>query len=308
MNIKGAIRGWVLVAALYFAALLWFDSRTGVLQRIPEIMPMFPVLVLATIASLLLRFIRWQWLLRRAGYRVPHCSSLLAYFAGFAFTATPGKVGEMLRVRYLVSMGVPASLVVSAFVYERLFDLLALLLIASPAVSTFPVFWVAVVFVVIVFSLVGGMATSPRLGMLVVLALRRLHLLRAARILRVVMTGLQNIRQWATPTDIALSLGCGFLAWMITSCSFVYLALALGIDLGFGRMLALFPVSTLVGAASMLPGGLGSTEATVIALLSVGGVSLVTASLAAVGIRLATLWLATILGMVAFAFLEASRR
>lgn len=307
MKIRRAVGGWSIVAGLYFVALLWADSKTGVLRRLPELAPMLPVLVAATLASIALRFARWQWLLHRAGYRVPAGHSLLAYVAGFAFTATPGKVGELLRVRYLVTAGVPASRVVSAFVYERLFDLAAVLLIALPAAAEFHVFGVAATFVGLVFGAVGLMAANPRLGQRVVVAFRRAGMLRIARVVRAVVAGLANIRLWATVPDMLLSLIAGMGAWLVTSWSFVYLLGALGIQLEGFKALALFPVAMLAGAASMLPGGLGSTEATLVALLTLGGAALVPATLSAVGIRLATLWLATLMGMMAFGWLEARR-
>ena len=60
----------------------------------------------------------------------------------------------------------------------------------------------------------------------------------------------------------------------------------------------------LAGAASMMPGGLGSTEATIAALLTAEGVDLATAGLAAVGIRLASLWFSILLGHISVALLE----
>ncbi len=307
MKIRRAIGGWSIVAGLYFVALLWADSKTGVLRRLPELAPMLPVVVSATLASIALRFARWQWLLHRAGYAVPPGHSRLAYVAGFAFTATPGKVGELLRVRYLVTAGVPASRVVSAFVYERLFDLAAVLLIALPAAAEFHVFGVAATFVGLVFGAVGLMAANPRLGQRVVVAFRRADMLRIARVVRAIVSGLANIRLWATLPDMLLSLVAGMGAWLVTSWSFVYLLAALGIHLEGFKALALFPVAMLAGAASMLPGGRGSTEATRVTLLTLGGALLVPATLAAVGIRLATLWLATVMGMGAFGWLGARR-
>lgn len=307
MKIRRAIGGWSLVAALYFVALLWADSKIGVLRRLPELAPMLPMLVSATLTSIALRFARWQWLLRRAGYRVPLGQSLFAYVAGFAFTATPGKVGELLRVRYLVTAGVPASRVVGAFVYERLFDLAAVLLIALPAAAEFQVFGVAAIFVALVFGAVGLMAAKPRAGQRVVVAFRRAGMLRIARVIRAIVAGLANIRLWATLPDVLLSLVVGLGAWLVTSWSFVYLLSALGIELAGFKALALFPVAMLAGAASMLPGGLGSTEATLVVLLTLGGAALVPATLAAVGIRLATLWLATVIGIAAFGWQEARR-
>ena len=268
---------------------------------------MLPMLVGATLSSIALRFARWHWLLRRIGCRVPLGQSLLGYLAGFAFTATPGKVGELLRVRYLVTAGVPPSRVVGAFVYERLFDLAAVLLIALPAAAEFHVFGVATTFVAVVFGAVGLMAAKPRAGQRVVVAFRRAGMLRIARAIRAIVAGLANIRLWATLPDVLLSLVVGLGAWLVTSWSFVYLLSALGIELTGFKALALFPVAMLAGAASMLPGGLGSTEATLVALLTLGGAALVPATLAAVGIRLATLWLATVMGMAAFGWLEARR-
>jgi hypothetical protein len=37
MKIRRAIGGWAIVAGLYFVALLWADSKTGVLRRLPEL-------------------------------------------------------------------------------------------------------------------------------------------------------------------------------------------------------------------------------------------------------------------------------
>ena len=39
MKIRRAVGGWSIVAGLYFVALLWADSKTGVLRRLPELAP-----------------------------------------------------------------------------------------------------------------------------------------------------------------------------------------------------------------------------------------------------------------------------
>ena len=307
MKIRRALGSWGLVSVVYFAALLWLDSRTGVLGQLPRLASVLPALVAATLVSLVLRFLRWHWLLRRAGYGVPLVSSALAYVAGFAFTATPGKVGELLRLRYLVPLGVPASRVIGAFVYERLFDLLAVLLIALPAAAEFQVFGVAASFVALVGAVVVVAALNPRLALRVAVVLRKLRLTRVSRIVRAVGGGMKDVRLWVTPLDVGVSLVAGLAAWGLAAGAFVVLLDSLGIPMGLVKAMALFPVAMLAGAASMLPGGLGSTEATIVALLTLGGAALGPASLAAVGIRLTTLWLATVLGMACFASLELLR-
>jgi uncharacterized protein (TIRG00374 family) len=54
----------------------------------------------------------------------------------------------------------------------------------------------------------------------------------------------------------------------------------------------------LLGALTLLPGGLGSTEAGTVSLLSLQGVSLAAAVPATLLIRLMTLWFATALGVL----------
>jgi uncharacterized protein (TIRG00374 family) len=56
------------------------------------------------------------------------------------------------------------------------------------------------------------------------------------------------------------------------------------------------------GTLAMLPGGLGGTEAIMIALLKAVGVEFETAVAATAVIRLATLWYAVILGFITLPF------
>ena len=57
-----------------------------------------------------LRIVRWQRYLARLGRR--SCLlrfTSLTYLAGFAFTVSPGKVGEMARARYYSRFGISVS-------------------------------------------------------------------------------------------------------------------------------------------------------------------------------------------------------
>ena len=54
----------------------------------------------------------------------------------------------------------------------------------------------------------------------------------------------------------------------------------------------------LIGALTLLPGGLGSTEASTVGLLALQGVGLVEAMPATLLTRLMTLWFATAIGVV----------
>ena len=135
--------------------------------------------------------------------------------------------------------------------------------------------------------------------------LRRHGARTPARGLRILGRGLALCRHWFTAADAALALLLGLLAWGVTALSFVWLLHRLGVtELNFASALSAYPLAMLAGAASMLPGGLGSTEAAIALLLGWHGVPVATATLAAVGIRLATLWFAIACGLLAVSWLE----
>jgi uncharacterized protein (TIRG00374 family) len=68
--------------------------------------------------------------------------------------------------------------------------------------------------------------------------------------------------------------------------------------------LSIYPIATLAGALSILPGGIGSTEAAIVAQLTYYDAPLVSAGIAAISIRIATIWFAILFGLGMVIFLE----
>jgi len=105
------------------------------------------------------------------------------------------------------------------------------------------------------------------------------------------------------PTLVAVTLGC--VAWFGEGAATFGVLVGLGLNPSV-RLLSIavfaFAFSTIIGALSALPGGLGATEASLAGLL-VLLVPLPTATAAAATLllRLATLWFAVLIGLVAWA-------
>src|SRR5439155_12867877 len=87
----------------------------------------------ATIASLGVRSLRWIFLLRRAGIRIPIRDAYIGYFAGLSLLFVPLLAGEIaIRALVLRDRGrVPPASVVVVNLWERLIDLVALGAIAG---------------------------------------------------------------------------------------------------------------------------------------------------------------------------------
>ncbi|WP_374669344.1 YbhN family protein [Ramlibacter sp.] len=290
--------------ALYIGLLVWADARNDVFGRLPQVAALLPLLAASSVLSWSLRHARWHWLLGRAGHATPRGRGFLAYLAGFAFTATPGKLGELVRIRYFGPMGVPPATVLGVFVFERALDLLVLLMLAAAGVRDARLFGFLAAFVACGLAAIVWLGRRPRhLGRPAAwLRLRRQRL--PARLLRTLQRGLQACLQWVRPLDLLVGLAFGLAAWGVAIGAFVWLLGQLSVVLPAATAWAVLPTAMLAGAASMLPGGIGTTEAAIVALLALEGVAVATGLVAAVAIRLAGLWFAVVCGLAAITWLE----
>ncbi len=303
MKARAAAVGMGALSLAYLAAFVWLEQRRDV-AGLRQLAEAAPLLVSLTALSWAARFARWQWLLRRLGHRPAVGAALPAYLTGFAFTATPGKVGELVRIRYFRGLGVPAGHVLSAFVFERACDLLVVLALAAISLHGSVLFAPAAAFVLVLVAILLIIARQPVLLSSTIPWLRKAGCRRCARLARLLRDGLAGSRAWLNAPDLVVSCACGLLAWSATSLTLLYLLSHAGVAVPALAAFGIYPLSMLVGAASMLPGGLGSTEAAIVALLGVHNVPWQTGALLAMAVRLATLWFAVAVGFVALAWLE----
>jgi uncharacterized membrane protein YbhN (UPF0104 family) len=306
MTLRRALAVLAVLTVGYLGLLAWADARGGVFLQGVQLWSLAPALLAASLLSWLIRYARWSWLFARTGVRCRAVPGLLAYLAGFAFTATPGKLGELVRIRYFAQQGVRPSTVVAAFVFERAMDLLAVLALASLFIVRTDVWLFVALFVLAFMACLLAAAFHPALLGRAAARLRRYGAVRLASSILLVRDGLVASRCWLTLPDIAVALACGLAAWGLTSWSFLYLLRQLT-EVSphlLLQSLAVYPLAMLAGAASMVPGGLGSTEVAIVALLAAMGVPVATAAVAAVGIRLSTLWFAIVAGLLSAVALE----
>lgn len=304
MKLKKAFVNFGLITLLYVTALILIDTRSDVFVHIVEVLYQLPVLLAFAFCSWVIRYARWNWLLSKANTSYPFKLGFLAYLSGFAFTASPGKAGELVRIRYFVPMGVTHDKVISAFVFERLSDLIAVLLLSLLIATQFDVFWIAASFVGFIFLTLMVLVFNPSILRRVYIALRFTKWKRLLRVVRYLVLGINGIRIWLKPSVFLISIGFGLVAWVLLAASFMWLLDVWKLPIEPLVALAVYPLAMLVGAASMIPGGLGSTEASIVAILYSFDVSIDQATVIAVTIRIATLWSAILVGMMALLYLE----
>jgi uncharacterized protein (TIRG00374 family) len=307
MKIGKAAIGFLLLTCFYLGLLLWVDAKNHVLTQLHLLANALPFLLGISLLSYFFRYLRWRWLLSRSGFSVSWRYGFIAYLAGFAFTATPGKVGELIRIRYFTKAGVPANISFGAFIYERALDLIIVLFLASLAIGRQDLLVLALSFVIIFLGLLIGIALNPSLMTKLGEFFNQQSWFWLEKLILVVRDGLASCRYWLTPLDLTVSLMCGLVAWTLTSYGFMWLLSDLGVSIQPLEAFTIYPMAMLVGAASMLPGGVGSTELSIVLLLGVYGVTASIATIAAIGIRFVTIWFAVLTGFLCLGFLEASK-
>jgi glycosyltransferase 2 family protein len=247
--------------------------------------------------SYAVRFVRWTYYLRLLKVRVPLRANAAIFAAGLSMTISPGKLGEVLKSVFIKDVaGTPVARTAPAVVAERVTDGTGMVLwglLGALAFSFGP--WLLLLFL----ALTGvGIAVlrSRRLSLLAEKALRKLPLLDRLAPHVGDFHGASNELLAFRPLVVAS--GISFLGWGL-ECAAVYLcALGVGAEEPFLVVVFVFAVSSLAGAASMLPGGIGAAEAGMAGMFTaVAGLSGGLAVALTFIVRLTTLWFATLLGV-----------
>lgn len=289
-----------IAALAYAAAAVWLfgaidDQALDAALSLPA--SLLAALLGLSLASYGLRAWRWVHLTGSLGLRVPAADNLVYYLAGFSLTPTPGKAGEAIRLWLLRrAHAVPVSRSLPLMLADIVVDLWAVLLLAAACMSGFAQFrWYGLMLGALVVALSVPILFPRRFRPLLNAAYRAVP--RAGRALvrvRQLMAALGELSGWRT---YGLTLLPTLAAWLALGAAFHLLLQHLGTGVGFASAVFVFSFSTLVGSASMLPGGLGGTEASLVLLLGFLGVDLGTAITATAIIRLTTLWLAVAIGL-----------
>lgn len=252
-----------------------------------------------SLVNYVLRFVRWQRYLRVLGHKVPWWPSFRIYMAGFALTTTPAKLGELVRSVFLKRFGIKHAESAAAFFAERLSDLIAILLITAIGVSSHPaarpwVIGVAAITCLILLTLHNHrwLDYMGSLG-------RQLRWRRARELWVSLIDMVVQFRRLFGLPVMAYSTVLSVIAWAAEAQAFYLVASWMGADITFAEAWFIYGFATLVGALSFIPGGLGSTEVAMVGLLLWEGMPEPQAIACTLFVRVATLWFAVALGLIA---------
>ena len=263
------------------------------------------ILLVLSLVNYLFRAGRWQIFARRLGLSTSLLQSVRHFFGGFAMSVTPGRIGELIRMRWLQrETGWPVERTAPLALMDRASDLaaMALLLAGGIALSTGGIALAMPVAVLALFA--AFVATRPTLLSACVTFLYRVSG-RFPRLMVRIRRATRSLHVFTNAPVMATALGLGLLGWFAEGYAFHLLLVWMGADIGIAKAIANFVFSTLAGGLTGAPGGVGGAEAAMIALLSLDGISLDVSIPATAVIRLTTLWFAIAIGLIVFPIAEA---
>jgi uncharacterized membrane protein YbhN (UPF0104 family) len=293
---------WVtaVLTVVVFAALLVVADAGKVVAAFARFdMRAFAAVLGLTTVGYGFRFAKWEFYLRELDIHVPLKTSLTVFFSGLMMVVTPGKAGEVWKAWLLRDeAGVPASRTTSVVGAERITDLLSLSMLAAAGVVAYGYSSAVLVALAVVFVL-GLSLLQWRAGCLCLLSwAESLPVVGDhAKALETLYESTYALFRFR-PLSVATLLGV--IAWGLEGVALWLILRGFGVESTLLVGMFVFALGTVIGAVSMLPGGLGAAEASMVGLLLTFGVANPVAVGATMVVRVGTLWYAAVLGFVVF--------
>lgn len=294
--------------ALFMIGFIGLAASIGWRETLEQLQKLSPAqlsgLLALSMINYLFRGMRWHLFARRLGLPLELRHNVVHFMGGFAMSITPGRIGELVRLRWITRMtGWPFERILPLPFIDRVFDIAAMGLVLAGGVvlsrtgtqGAVPVAVLAVGFAAVVTrpALVGALVTGlwrmigrwPR---------RFAGLRRAARSMSV----------FSTPKVAVPALTLSIIGWAAEGYALFLLLTWMGADISLAAATVVFIFSTLAGGLTGAPGGLGGAEAAMLFLLAAQNVPLEIALPAMAVIRITTLWFAILVGVVTFPIAE----
>ncbi len=298
-----------LAGLAVFAAMGWFLDLTATLAALKSLhLGLLPIILALALTNYAFRFAKWHYYLHIVGVKVPVGRSLAIYLSGFMMAVTPGKLGEVVKAYLLKRMvGVKMRVTAPVVLAERITDVVALLVLSMAGAATLH-YGERALLAAAVVTLLGVVAlSSRRLALWGIDLCGRLPVVE--RFAHKLHEAYESMSALLAPAPLALGTLVSIPAWAAEGVAFwaIFEGLrpegaAASVTPPLLGAIFVYSFSTLIGALSMLPGGLGAAEAGLAGLtVTLFAVPRGIAAAATLLVRILTLWFAVALGAATFA-------
>ena len=294
----------VLVAVIGIYAIFLFVSDYNIIsEKISNFkINYLPLILFFVSASWIPLIIKWHFLLKNSEVDVPLTKSIAVFFSGVAFEITPGQIGALIKSQILkTSSNIPRTKTVPIVIVEKVYDLIGAILASVIGII---ILGMEIYLIVIAISILAFIfffmyhkpASELFFNRITKLKFFSKHIENISGFYEIVQKS-TNVR--AATICILLALAY----WFMVSAAAYYTLISFDVNiLDYLKVLAIYSTSTLLGAISFIPAGIGITEGSIAGLFTLNGIDVSTALILAVTIRIFTLWYSVSVGFIALKF------
>jgi len=302
-SVKQKVPIIIIIILLFYVGFVLYGDINKISEEFSKLKIEFIFAVLSLSAiSLAVRSYRQFVFLKVMGIKISFSENFKLYLAGMAMIVTPLGSGELIKSHYLKeNYGEPISKTAPLVLMERYHDFLA-------TTSTICVI-LAIVFLW-QSAVIAGLSST--LLIIIFVIIRNRNLLNK---FQKKLSKIKFINKFIPTLEFNESLEALTnskmvgKAWSISIVAFLFDAmavyvgfLAFDIDLGYLLTTQMYFTSLVSGALTFLPAGIGVTEGSFVALLSLHGIDFSLSSSIVLFTRLTTIWFATIIGFISTRF------
>jgi len=291
---------WIIIVSLFlYAALILFSDVSEISDHFINIRTELVFLVFLVVASShIVKTFRQKELLQMVDEKISLKQNVIIYLSGLALIFTPGGVGIFIKSHFLKQKcGIANNKSFSVIFLERYHDLLAAttIILVSLLISFS---WISATLVIISsFLLLGVYLTITNLNVFSFVHNKLLRIKFLAERLPKVSPN-KSFFILTRPKAMTKGWLISVAGWGLDSLAVYIGFLAFDVDLGYALTSQIYFTSLGYGILSLIPGGIGVTEGIADYLLVKQGLAISVASSIVIFTRLATMWFATIIGVI----------
>ena len=296
----------IIVTVILYIGFFMISDLNTIQNKILEMnLSYLPIIVILAPVSWFIIYLRWHLLLKNSNISIPFNDNFKIFLSGYAMSATPGKIGEIIKSQLLHSKyNIPKKQSLPIIISEQFYNLIGILFISMLGLYYFD------------FSLYVLLSVGTVTGLIYLLLNSQKFLQKAINIFSKIKF-LQKYTEGVSDSHLTLkksingkiffvSSSLSIIFWLVESL-IVYLVLhSFGIfNIEFLELSATYTTSIIIGVASFLPMGIGVVEGSLAGFFSFHGIELSLALTLVIFIRIFTRWYGVAIGLIAMKLVGA---
>ena len=294
----------VLVAVVgIYAIFLFISDYSTISEKISNFkINYLPFILLFVSASWIPLIIKWHLLLKNCEIHIPFTKSVLVYLSGSALQITPGHIGELIKAQILkTGFNIPRTKTASVVLVEKVYDLIGAIIASIIGIIILELEIYLIIFAIFVLALIFFFIYYKPAFEFFLKQIIKMKFF--SKYTENILESYEIIKKITTPQIAICSISLSITYWFIVSIAVYYTLLAFDIDiLNYLKVLSIFTTSTILGAITFIPGGIGVTEGSIAGFFTLEGINMSTALVLSVMIRIVTLWYNVSIGFIALKF------